>query len=160
MKATTVRTLLVWAGVAALVGFLLAWIINMTGRLIGVPAFTGVTVGAMALVLGLWGLRCRPRLQRKDGVEPMDPLVAARTAALALAASRTGAAFMGLYLGIALFLLTRIHLAAARPRLFEALGVALASVALAVVAVWLERMCQLPKDPDGDQGIGGRPAGG
>jgi hypothetical protein len=79
----------------------------------------------------------------------MEPLVAARTAALAMAASRTGAIAGGVYLGIALSFATRWGQEAGRERVITAGLSVLASIAVVAVALWLERMCRLPSDGAG-----------
>ncbi len=97
---------------------------------------------AVGFVVAAWVLR--PRIQRREGHRPLDPFVAARTAALALAGSRAGAAVAGVYLGYAGFLL--IDLAndyRRRMVLIVARGGACAGVALAAAALWLERICRV-----------------
>jgi uncharacterized membrane protein len=110
----------------------------------------------MAVSLFVWGLLARPRLQRKPGREPLDPIVATRTAALALAASRTGAAVMGFYFGIALALVPSLDTPAGREYAAAAAAAALASLVLAAVGLWVESMCRLKGDSDEGKGASPR----
>ena len=90
----------------------------------------------------------------------MDPLLAARTAALAMAASRAGALVAGLYGGMAIGLLPSWSTTAGRDSvilggLTSALGLGLAAVAL-----WLERICQIKDGDDEHGGAGAKAARG
>lgn len=147
MKPTPLR-LLVWLAVAgALVGWAVAnWVDNM-GRLIAIPWLAPVTLWLAALSLLLWARGTKARLDPKSGRPRMDPLVAARTAALALAGSRTGALVLGLYGGIALRLLDETGIAAGRQRLAISVLAALGGLALAAASLYLERICRVPEDP-------------
>lgn len=78
----------------------------------------------------------------------MPPLVAARTAALALAASRTGALIGGFYLGIALGLLGVRDTPTGSASLGAAVASVLACAVLVGAALWLEHLCRLR---DGDE---------
>ena len=105
VTATRVRLLLVIALVAAVVG----WARHPAGRRLRRPQPAGAVDraggdGSAALALVLWARGTRARLARRPGTRPIEPLVAARTAALAMAGSRTGAAVAGFYLGVALAL--------------------------------------------------------
>lgn len=120
-----------------------AWV----GRLLPVPWTAAVTLWLLAVALLFWALLSRPRLLRKEGHRPMPPLVAARTAALAMAASRTGALVGGFYAGVLVGVLP-YDSPAGRERLWSAGAAVLGALALTVVAVWLERLCRLPEDPD------------
>ena len=85
----------------------------------------------------------------------MAPLVAARTAALAMAASRTGSIVAGFYAGLALGTLPSIDTEAGSRTFWISLVSALGAVALAAAAYWLEYLCRLPSDGDGDDsGLG------
>ena len=83
--------------------------------------------------------------------------MAARTAALAMAASRTGAIVGGVYLGIAASFVGRWAQDSGRERVITALLAALAAAAVIAVALWLEHLCRLPQPRDGsdDTGSGG-----
>ena len=103
MTPTRLRLLALIAVVAGVVGWVLATIADsIFERYLPVPWSAALAMWLLAVGLGMWGLIVRPRLQRKPGTEPLPPFVAARTAALALAASRVGAGVFGFYLGVGL----------------------------------------------------------
>ncbi|MFL6287155.1 MAG: DUF3180 domain-containing protein, partial [Actinomycetes bacterium] len=106
---------------------------------------------AVAFAVSAWTLK--PRIQRRPGHRPLDPFTAARTAVLALAGSRTGAAVAGVYLGYAGFLLLDLSNDYRRQMVLIAAIAALAGVALAAAALWLERICRI-KDGDDDESTG------
>jgi hypothetical protein len=147
------------AVVFAVLGWLATALVDkLYGRLLQVPMAAGVALALVALALLAWGLLAKPRLQRASGKAPMDPIVAARTAALALAASRTGAVVLGFYLGVAIALVPSLSTPAGREYAAAAVGAAVASLLLTVVGLWVESICRLPDDPDSDgPGATGRP---
>jgi hypothetical protein len=150
VKPTSLRLLAWLAVVAAMLGWALAnWIDNM-GRLIAIPWLAPVTLWLFALMVLWWARGTRARLDPESGRPRMDPIVAARTAALALAGSRTGAGVFGLYGGIAIRLLGETAIAAGRERLFIAVLAALGALALAAASLYLERICRIPEDPNGN----------
>lgn len=121
---------------------------------------TGTAVLAIAAqALGIWGWLVRDRLPKLDGqtadgkpnlrraLNPLPPLLAARTAALAMAASRVGSFCAGFYAGLGLAAVTNWGLQVAGQHLLIAATTALVSLALAAVGVWLERICSLPPTP-------------
>lgn len=156
MQPTRIRLLLILALIAAAVGWsLVAVIQGQSGRTLPVPWLAAITMWVLALALALWAFTSRPRLLRRPGARPMPPLVAARTAALAMAASRTGALICGLYAGVslgALSIVTARETPAGSSTLFAALTTCIGALALTVVALWLERICRLPQDPGDDSG--------
>lgn len=150
MKPTSLRLLAWLAVIAAALGWGLAnWVDDM-GRLISVPWLAPVTLWLFALTILWWARGTRARLDPNSGRPRMDPLVAARTAALALAGSRTGAIVFGLYAGIALRLISETAISAGRQGLLIAGLAALGALALAGASLYLERICRVPPDPDGD----------
>ena len=103
MKPTKVRLLLTLAVLAGAIGWgAVSLIQGQSGRILPVPWLAASTMWILALALGIWTLLARPRLQRRPGTKSLPPIVAARTAALAMAASRTGSLVGGFYLGVAL----------------------------------------------------------
>lgn len=79
------------------------------GRTLPVPLMASITLFLLAVAIFIWAILIRPRLLRKEGTKPISPFTAARTAALAMAASRTGALVVGFYLGTALNFWQAIH---------------------------------------------------
>jgi hypothetical protein len=93
---------------------------------------------------------------RPERVRPVEPMLVARTAVLAQASAYVGAVFLGIWLGV----LAHVGPAVGRLRtagddtVTAVLGV-LVSSALVLAALWLESVCRVPPDDDGE---GGRPA--
>ncbi len=162
MKPTRWVPLVAIAAVALAVGWVLVDLVErLAGRVLGVPWLAAVALWVLALgVLG-WTVLSRGRLGGKPrsgpstagaggrSDSPMPPIVAARTAALALAASRTGALIGGFYLGIAFGLVGVRDTPTGSASLTAALASVAACVLLVGSALWLERMCRL-RDPDAD----------
>ena len=156
MQPTSLRLLFVTAAVGFGVGFLGArfWDLQ-TGAPPAVPWAAPLTLLVLAAGFALAALTLKPRLQRRPGHRPLDPFKAARTAVLALAGSRTGAAVAGVYLGYSGFLLLDLVNDFRRHMVLVALVAAAAGVALAAAALWLERVCRIK---EGDDDEGGSPA--
>jgi len=150
LTPTSPRLLLAIAVLAAAAGWGLSnlWEI-VTGRYLPVPSTTAVALWLLAAALLFWALLVRPRLRHDPHSRPLDPLVAARTAALAMAASRTGAIVGGVYFGIAVAFASRWGQPVGRERVITAIVAVVASIAVVAIGLWLERMCRLPDEPDG-----------
>jgi O-antigen ligase len=159
MQPTSIRLLLVVAALAGAVGYVGATLWDsLTGSPPGVP----VTAPAMLLLLAVGfavaAHSLRPRLERVPGHRPLDPFKAARTAVLALAGSRAGAAMLGLYAGYAVFLLFDLANPFRRRTLLVAGLAALAAGAMSAAALWLERVCRV-EPPDDEASGQAAPAG-
>jgi hypothetical protein len=86
------------------------------------------------------------------GEEPLDPLAVARYAVLAKASSVGGAIFTGFYAGFVPWLLVESgRVSDAGTDLPPTIGGLLASVALMLAALWLERACRVPESEDGEE---------
>jgi len=120
------------------------------GRTLPVPLMASITLFLLAVAIFIWALLIRPRLMRKEGTKPISPFTAARTAALAMAASRTGALVAGFYLGTALAFSGKLYIPVAKERFWFALIAALAAILVVLAALWLEYICRLPGDDDED----------
>jgi len=153
MHPTSLRLLLATAGVGFGVGFLGArfWDLQ-TGAPPAVPWAAPFTLFVLAVAFAIAAWTLRPRIQRREGHRPLDPFLAARTAVLALAGSRAGAAVAGVYLGYAGFLLADLVNDYRRRMVLIAAVAALAGVALAAAALWLERICRIKGGDDDDPG--------
>ena len=160
MTQTRWVPLIAIAAIALAVGWVVVDLVErLAGRILGVPWLAAVALWVLAIgVLG-WALLSRGRLGHRPASGPvavgasddlrrrMPPLVAARTAALALAASRTGALIGGFYLGIALGLVGVSDTPTGSSSMGAAVASVLACVVLVGAALWLESLCRLR---DGD----------
>jgi len=156
VKPTRIRFLLLLAVLAGVLGWAIASLMDgQSGRALPVPFLAAVTLWLLAASVFVWALFARPRLQRTPGAHPMPPIVAARTAALAMAASRTGAIVAGLYAGVAVGTLPDRLTQAGNHSLWAAGGAAMGALALVIAALWLEHLCRLPSDgAPGGSGLG------
>jgi hypothetical protein len=156
MTPTRTRTLLVLAGLAAVAGWAVTRLVDAyAGRSMPVPWTVAVVMAMLALAVALWARGTRARLERRPGTKPMPPLVAARSAALAMAVSRTGAVVGGFYLGVALTLSPSWDIAYVRGLVIAAVAASAASLALVGAGLWLERVCRVPPSDDDADRVGG-----
>jgi hypothetical protein len=150
---TRLNVLVLLALFAGLFGWALVRLTDaLAGRYVPVTwvAATGVWLVAGALLW--WTLASRPKLLRQPGAQRLPALVATRTAALALASSRTGALIAGGYAGVALGFLPEVNVPAGSSAAIAAAVAALGGIALAVVGIWLEKLCRIDEDDDPSQG--------
>ena len=137
-----------------------------TGMVLPLGVGTPAAVAVMLLALLGWTLALRRRLPhiarakheaRHPGTSfvfrerPVDPVVAARSVALAFATSRAGSLLIGLYLGVALMYVDHLHSGDVVLRASFAVVAAALALGLVIVALWLERSCRLPDPPAGAQ---------
>jgi len=149
MMPTRTRTLLALAVVAGALGWGLVQIVDAwAGRLLPVPWLAAAAVWLLAGATLYWAVASRPRLQGKPGAKPMPPIVAARTAALAMAASRGGALVGGFYAGVAIAMVSSIGVPTGASTFWSATFAVLGALALIAAALWLEHVCRLPIGPD------------
>ena len=142
---------MILAALAAVIGFCVVDLISTSlGEPFPVPWLAAATLFILALALFIWALLIRPRLMRKPDTKPISPFVAARTVALAMAASRTGALVGGFYLGVALELASRFENDYARARIWAALAAVVGALLVVLAALWLEYICRLPDGGDED----------
>jgi Protein of unknown function (DUF3180) len=90
----------------------------------------------------------RARIARRPGTKPIEPLVAARLAALAKASAHGAAVLAGVFGGIAIYLASSLDKPTPRRDFFVSGGTALAAVALIAGALVLEHACRVPKGPE------------
>ncbi|MDP2287736.1 MAG: DUF3180 domain-containing protein [Actinomycetota bacterium] len=156
MTPTRVRLLLALGVLAGSIGWAIAVLVERhSGRVVPVPWLAAVTLWFLAIALFVWTLLARPRLKRKPGHRRMAPLIAARTAALAMAGSRTGSLVAGFYAGICIGTIPSRATQAGSDTLWISLASAAGALALAAAALWLEHICRLPTDGDGNNaGLG------
>ena len=167
------RTSIAWLVILALIGIAIGWVLvrivdATAGRILGVPLIASLGLWALAFGVLAWAVVSRPRLIHPDdrrssprgpqpvqvptadpqalrGAHPdrMPPLLAARTAALAMAASRTGAVIGGFYLGIIAALIGVVSTPSGSDSVTASLVAAGACAVLVGSAIWLESMCRL-----------------
>lgn len=137
--------------VAALAAAAVAWLVisRFYYDLPSLPWLPALTLAALAVAEAVAAHYTKARIDRKPGHDPIDPLLVARLVALAKASSLAGAIFGGFYLGVTGWLLIErqrnAHPAQDLPAVLA--GVA-ASVVLVAAALWLERSCRIPEQPD------------
>ena len=158
MQQTKISMLAVLAVLAAAVGWSFAQLWpTFFGQ--GMPISVGSAI-AMILVFAtllIWTLMTRARLKPEATVSRLHPIVAARTAALAMSASRVGALAFGFYIGVFLANLVADYSSAGTDRIRISAVTAFASLLTTAVALWLEKICRLKEPPaDSDQIKGSR----
>ena len=150
LKPTSAASLVVAALAAGAVAWLSVahWFYNIAS----LPWLPAVTLLALAVVEFLLAQQTRARIERKPGRPPVEPLAVARYVVLAKASSLAGAIFAGFTLAVTLWLFIEAqrvsHAAKALPVAGLSVG---ASLALVAAALWLERACRVPEDPDDKQ---------
>ena len=115
---------------------------------LSVPVANAITMWLISISLLVWTLVARPKLLRKDYAKRLPPIVAARTAALALAGSRVGSLVLGFYLGLLILNLGLTRTAEVTSRLLTIGAVLVAAVVLIATALWLERLCEVKQPPE------------
>lgn len=144
MKPTRPGQLLALTVVFALLGYLLSSRAYGSLRL---PAYAPVTLVLLTLVEGGMERVVRTRLAGRAGprARPIEPMQVARAAVFAKASSITGAVLLGGYAGIFAWALPRRdELVVAGQAAAVAGASVLASLALVVAALLLERACRVP----------------
>jgi hypothetical protein len=157
MRPTSISVLVVAGLAAAAVAWLLLSAFYASWP--AVPWLPIVVIAALAVAEFLLAQNTAARIQRKPGMPPVDPLAVARYAVLAKASSLAGALYSGFSAGVLAWLALE-PTKAARDDVPAAVAGVLASLALVGAALWLERACRVPDQPDrSDDDDSGRPAG-
>lgn len=122
---------------------------------LAVPALTPIVMSALAVFLVAWTFMVRANLKKTATGNRLDPLVTARSAALALSASRVGSAAVGFYGGVLLLNALTLDTETSRRCVAISSATVIASLVVVVFGLWLERICRLPEDVDkGVAGVG------
>ncbi|WP_320067782.1 DUF3180 domain-containing protein [Micromonospora sp. RTGN7] len=148
MGATRISTLVVAGLAAAAVAWLL--ISARYGNFPRLPWLPVVTLAALAVLEAYAAVNTRSRIERKPGRDPVDPLMVARFAVLAKASALAGAILAGWCAGLTGWLFVEPTRAATEDLPAAGAGL-LASLALVVAALWLERSCRVPEPPEDDR---------
>jgi hypothetical protein len=147
---TRVRDL---AGYAAGVT-LLSWLAlrQWYGDLPPLSWFLPLSPALLALAEAIAAGQLRARIRHRPGAAPVEPLVAARSLALAKASAVVGAVMTGVWAGLLVYVLPRLDFLAAAggDARTGAVGVA-AALSLVGAALWLEYCCRTPTPPDSDR---------
>jgi hypothetical protein len=154
VKALRIRTLLGLFAVAGVLSWAGAKLWDSLGTLPSVPLAAPIVLALIAVVLTATALSLRNRLRaqrdRVPGAKGVDPLLAARAVVFGQASALVAALVAGMYGGVAVFLL--LYQWDVPPRrdqgVYAALAV-LAGLAVVAAAIFLERVCKLPEDPEG-----------
>lgn len=147
MKPTRAADLLALAVLTVVLGWLV--VKTVYGSLPPISPLAGLPLLVLAAAeVGLAGV-LRPRIERREGARLLDPIMAARSVALAKASSLAGALLSGAWVGLGIFLLTeRNRLSAAVADTPGAVLGLVCSLALVAAALWLEHTCRIPTDRD------------
>ncbi len=149
MKTTKISNLFIIFLIGSAIGYFGSSIYeNLTSRVFNIYLNTALAILLLDLAIFFWGTNFKNRLKRDSKLLPVPALVAARTVALAMAASRTGAILGGFYIAVAMFFLPLLGNAVIMQRFINAMISALVSIWLLFLGLWLERICQVPQYPD------------
>ena len=156
MRPTSISVLIVAGLAAAALGWLL--LSFSYSALPELPWSPVIVLAVLAVAEGLLAQNTSARIQRKPGALPVEPLAVARYVALAKASSLVGAIFAGFSAGLLGWLLLE-PTRAAREDVPATVGGMVAALALIGAALWLERSCRVPEQPDRQDDDSDRPSG-
>ncbi|KES06441.1 hypothetical protein BU52_15355 [Streptomyces toyocaensis] len=154
MKELRIRVL---AGVFVVAG-ILSWagarLWNSVGTLPSVPVAAPIVLALIAVVLAATAFSLRARLkaqrERQPDAKGVDPLMAARAVVFGQASALVAALVAGMYGGTGVFLLESLDIPARRDQAIYAGFSVLAGIGVIAAAIFLERVCKLPEDEDGN----------
>lgn len=156
MTPTQPRALLGLGIACAAVTWLL--LVRLYSSLPPLPWTPALTLLLLAIVEGRSGYLLRRRIAGRGpaslngdgrrGPKPLHPIGIARTAAIAKASALAATVIAGLAGGFVVDLVRSLGQPIPRQDTFAALGILASAVILAVAAVYLERSCRVPPDPD------------
>ncbi|MGW1278156.1 DUF3180 domain-containing protein [Streptomyces tsukubensis] len=145
----------VLAGLFAVAG-VLSWaaarLWDSLGTLPAVPLAAPIVLAVIAAILTATALSLRSRLkaqrERRPGAKGVEPLMAARALVFGQASALVAALISGMYGGVGVFLLGSLDVPARRDQAIYAGASVLAGAAVVAAALFLERVCKLPDDPE------------
>ncbi|GAA2791249.1 DUF3180 domain-containing protein [Saccharopolyspora taberi] len=147
MSFTQPRQLIAAALVPGVLVYLVVRLVY--GGLPQLPVLAGGTLLLIALVDLVLALVMRPRIKRRPGTEPVEPLTAARAVALAKASSLAGSIMGGVWLGLLAYLLPeRATVEAANADTAAAVVGLISAAALVAAGLWLENCLRNPDEPE------------
>jgi len=145
MRPTSISLLVVAGLAAAAVGWLL--LSAFYAQMPPLPWPPIIVVAGLAVAELVLAQNTAARVQRRPGAPRVDPLAVARYAVLAKASSLAGALSGGFSAGLLAWLVLD-PTKAARDDVPAAAGGLIAALALVGAALWLERACRVPDQPD------------
>jgi Protein of unknown function (DUF3180) len=149
-----------WLVTLAVVSALLTWLLlrQFYTGLAPLPWTPVPTLLLLAIVEAWAGRGLRARLSGRNRaaqngvsgarVRPLPPIAIARTAALAKASAHAAAVIAGLAAGFVFYLAGSLDKPIPRGDVFAAAGSFVGAIALVAGALYLERSCRVPQDPD------------
>jgi hypothetical protein len=149
MRPTSLSVLVVAGLAAAAVAWLLLSVFYESWP--PLPWLPVILIAALAAGEVVLAQNTAARIQRKPGAARVEPLAVARYAVLAKASSLAGALYLGFSGGVLAWLALE-PTKAARDDVPAAVGGVVASLALVVAALYLERSCRVPDQPDRSDG--------
>ena len=155
MRPTSLSVLVVAGLAAAAVGWLL--LSAFYAQMPRLPWLPIIVLGTLAIIEAILAQNTAARIQRKPGAPRVDTLAVARYAVLAKASSLAGALFAGFSAGLLAWLALE-PTRAARDDVPAAVAGVVAALTLVAAALWLERSCRVPEQPDDEEEDHGRSA--
>ncbi|MFC9702119.1 DUF3180 domain-containing protein [Streptomyces sp. NPDC056943] len=145
-----------------LVAGILSWggarLWDSVGTLPSVPIAAPIVLAVIAVVLTATALSIRSRLkaqrERRPGAKGVEPLMAARAVVFGQASALVAALVAGMYGGTGVFLLGSLDVPARRDQALYAALAVVAGIGVIAAALFLERVCKLPEDPENGEGPG------
>lgn len=148
VQQTKVSLLVALAVLATAIGWSLAQLWpTWFGQGLPVRFGSALTMILVFVTLLVWTIMTRARLTPEAKERRLHPLVAARTAALAMSASRVGAIAFGFYVGVFLSNALATDSTAGSDRIKLSAVTAIASLLTVIVALWLEKICRIKEPP-------------
>ena len=145
MRPTSISVLVVAGLAAAAAGWLM--LSAFYSEMPALPWLPIIVVGALAVAEFFLAQNTAARVQRRPGAPPVNALAVARYAVLAKASSLAGALSAGFSAGLLAWLALE-PTKAARDDVPAALAGVIVALALVGAALWLERACRVPDQPD------------
>jgi hypothetical protein len=156
MGPTNASSLLVGGLAGAAAGWLL--LSFFYGRMPALPWLPIAVVAVLAAFEAYLAQNTRARIERRSGAPKVDALAVARYAVLAKASSLAGAILAGFSAGLLAWLALK-PTEAAHDDVPAAIGGVVSALALVAAALWLERSCRVPDQPDDKEDERGRSTG-
>lgn len=152
LTPTRISYLIYLAVITTGVGFIVATIWPLVfGQAFATPWLTAITMWLVSIALFVWTLLARKKIKPEKGKPRLDPILAARSAALAMSASRVGALAFGFYFGVFIDNFFLSDSTASNERSIICGATCLASLATVAVGLWLEHICRIPQPPADNQ---------